>query len=144
MRTFTFLLVLSGLISCSNETENLKIENQRIQAQNDSLTTELQKYKLIPYLQPLQFETALNDTFYTKALLVQENGLVIDSLKIEGLTEIETKEMVELVASDHGTGINFNATKPGTFELEMFARVSVWNDKVVPLKIPVTVTEETK
>ena len=76
MKLFKLPFVILLITSCGSEIEKLRVENRKLVHQNDSLIQEVDKFKLLPYLEPLKFQTTVHDTFYTKALLVQKDGFV--------------------------------------------------------------------
>lgn len=66
----------------------------------------------------------------------------IESIFIDG-KEVDTSEnkMIEYFHTDFGPGITFKSDTPGTFKFKVNARFGVWDDKVVPIKWPITVSQ---
>ncbi len=137
---YTLLVVLTFLLcACSNHVQELQSENEALKFQNDSLIKEIEKYSLYPFLDNTAFEMNPNDTFRTNVLLVQKDGISVDSAIVKGFLRIESEDMLDLIESDIGTMIRFTHGEPGNYEIKAYSRVHLWAEKVVPLMFPVKV-----
>lgn len=113
MRKLTIICLILLFTSCDNSFEKLKVENEKLSLINDSLSEVINNFELIPYLTNVGFATTLNDTFSTKLLLIQNDGIFVDSIIVKGMSKGRSRKMTELLESDNVTIINFTSDSLG-------------------------------
>ena len=111
------------LTGCSQEVETLKVENSRLKEANDSLSTELQINRGVPFIDYSDFEGELGKEHRVHFLAVRKGGYVLDSLKIEGYSSDQAKSLYDIESDSFGSFLKFNPDTAGIYSFKTYTRI---------------------
>ena len=112
-----------ALTACTQETDTLKAENSRLKRTNDSLLTELQLNRGVPFIDYHDFEGKLGKEHQVHFLAVRKGGYILDSLEIEGYSTDQAESLYDIESDKFGSLLKFNPDTAGIYSIKTYTRL---------------------
>jgi hypothetical protein len=123
MKTFSFIILILTLTACTQETDTLKAENSKLKRTNDSLLTELQLNRGVPFIDYHDFEGELGKEHQVHFLAVRKGGYILDSLEIEGYSSDQAESLYDIKSDKFGSLLKFNPDTAGIYSFKTYTRL---------------------
>ena len=142
------ILVYSILISSCSDVKyeqiitKLQKENKALKKENSELRAFKDSLKITAYIDNTTFKTNIGRPYSLQLLTIIQDDMQIQDIYVNG-DKVDTSEnnRVKYHYTDFGPRIIFKSDTSGTFNFKVNTKFQVWNDKIVPLKWPITVTK---
>ena len=131
MKIFVFIISTLTLTGCTQEIETLRAENSRLLKTNDSLLTELQLNRGVPFIDYNDFEGELGKEHQVHFLAVRKGGYILDSLEIKGYSTNQAKSLYDIESDKFGSLLKFNPDTAGVYSFKTYTRLENDNHTVV-------------